>query len=138
MSKINPIILDKMFKFSGVDVKKLKDALDQIKSVEVDPEFRDKSLALNPTKNWCYVIAEFIYHCVAPFGSKAYRVVVPNDENNHYYVKWPNGIVVDLAADHLNEFDETLYAKGKECRFRAPTPSIPTRKLAKIINLDEE
>jgi len=123
--------------FIGLNLESFQTAIKKIKTDKITLDYRDNCNPNNPTRNYCYVISECIFHFLAPKGSFAYRTNVPDDELNHYYVVWPNGFICDLAQGHLKKFNASIYDNGKKCVFRHPSPSVDAKRLAKLLDIED-
>ena len=106
--------LQSMFQFAGLNKEELHSSL-----LEMGPKFlhskkmKQEYDPSNPTRNFCYVVSEFIYHYIAPKGSKPYGLVIPGDESLHRFVKWPDGTIVDLTCDQFEDYSVVNYDNAK-------------------------
>jgi len=119
-----------MYDLCGEDLTKerLHSALILMGKRQLLPEFRKSWTPENPTKNYCYVVANFVFHYLAPEGSQAYSLKgIPGDDGVHHFVKWPDGEIVDLAVDQFNNFGQIDYSKAE------PVGNFPLRSRAKIL-----
>jgi hypothetical protein len=58
----------------------------------------------NPTRNYCYVITEWVHRYHAPEGSTTWRVDMRHESYTHRFNAFPNGqlrTLVDLAAEQF-------------------------------------
>jgi hypothetical protein len=118
---------------SIVDQAKLHDALRQMGKKHVRPPYNKEWTPERPTTGYCYVVAEVVYHYLAPKGSRPYMIRMENDET-HWFVKVPSGSIIDLTAD---QFDEPPnYDNGKPRNFQTQQISARGRLLAKTLGLD--
>jgi hypothetical protein len=125
MAKIDDATLNRMFQFSGVDKASLYASL--------------KSMAseLKNERNFSYVASEFVFNYMAPKGSQPYSVKVPGQEQEHFFVRWPNGFLVDLAAEQVPDYSLLDYSLAKKRKFRFPSPSGLARKLAELMEIED-
>lgn len=83
----------------------------------VKKPYRDRWTPERPTTGYCYIVAEVVYHYLAPMGSKPH-VVKMNEDEKHWYIVLPDGKVVDLTS---NQYDGAVpYDKGRPHAFRTP------------------
>ena len=132
--------LQLMFKFAGIKKSILHNALLQMGRKHLKSKlFKDNWSEDNPTKNYCYVIAEFVYYYLAPKGSKPYKLAnIPGDDGLHRFVKWPDGTIVDLAVDQFPNYEDVNYENAKVCYFMqtgVKGPSKRTRLLADLCDI---
>jgi hypothetical protein len=132
-----PLSLDEMYDFVGITKDKLWSVLRDmgtdfltIKSIK---DFWTPDL---PTTGYCYVVAEFIYCYIAPKGTVALVVKVEEPvEIHHWFLKYPDGTIVDLTKDQFKEFPD--YTKAKKRPFLGKSPSKRTRELAIRLGYEE-
>lgn len=93
-------------------------------------DLRDDWSEENPTRNYCYVIAEFVYWYLAPDGSTVWQLQLPGEKAPHVFVKDASGNVLDMAAE---QFDFDLpYERARE-KFFLQTGGKGPSKRAKIL-----
>ncbi|MEW6525459.1 MAG: hypothetical protein AB1444_02170 [Spirochaetota bacterium] len=115
-----------------IDRQKLNDALRQMGRKYLKPQFRDKWTQERPTTGYCYVVAEVVYHYMAPKGSRPY-VMKTGENETHWFIKDPEGRIIDLTAD---QFDEPIdYAIGKPRNFLTKKISKRGKMLANLLGL---
>ncbi len=115
-----------------IDKEKLYSALRQMGNKYVKPLYRAQWTPERPTTGYCYVVAEVVYHYLAPKGSRPY-VMKTGDRETHWFIKDPNGKVIDLTAD---QFDDPLdYSKGKPANFLTKQISKRGQILAHLLGL---
>lgn len=115
-----------------IDKEKLYDALRQMGKKHLKPLYRDEWTDERPTIGYCYVVAEVIYHYLAPKGSKPY-VMKTGEGETHWFLRDPDGNVIDETAD---QFDEPVdYSKGKPVPFQTKEISRRGKMLAKLLGL---
>jgi hypothetical protein len=136
MSRIDCQTLDTMFLKAGVTKEDMYDALRSMGPKELKPPLRKEWSPENPTRNFCYVIAEFVLNYCAPAGSKAYSLEIPGDLAKHYYVVTPLGGILDLAAEQFADYGVVDYKAGKKTHFQHPSPSRRARLLAELLGYD--
>jgi hypothetical protein len=118
-----------MFKHAGVSRENLHEVLSRMAPLYLKGEFRKEWTPDNPTRNFCYVVAEWLIHYVAPPGSFAFRVAIPGEKAKHYFVRWADGTIVDLTAEQFENWELVDYAAAKKCSFMYPSPSARARML---------
>jgi hypothetical protein len=118
-----------------INKQKLDDALRRMGTKHLKPQFRDLWTPERPTTGYCYVVAEVVYHYLAPKGSRPY--IIKFDENDtHWFVKEPSGKVIDLTAD---QFDVPIdYSLGKPKNFQTKDISKRGRLLANLLKLTKD
>jgi hypothetical protein len=118
-----------------IDKQKLDNALRRMGTKHLKPQFRDLWKPERPTTGYCYVVAEVVYHYLAPKGSRPY--IIKFDENDtHWFVKEPSGKVIDLTAD---QFDVPIdYTLGKPKNFQTKDISKRGRLLANLLDLTKD
>jgi hypothetical protein len=138
MGRISEEVLSKMFEVAGIRKEQLHSAL-----IEMGPKFlhskkmREEYDVNNPTRNFCYVVSEFVFYFIAPSGSKAYGLKIDGDESLHRFVKWPDGTIVDLTCDQFPDYSKVVYENAKVRPFLPVSgkaqPSKRARHLAKLL-----
>lgn len=131
----------KMFSIAGIEKEVLHKALIQMGKKNLKTKLmRDKWTEQNPTKNYCYVIAEFVYYYLAPEGTVPYKLAgIPGDDGLHRFLKWPDGSIVDLAVDQFPNYEDVDYNKGRVCYFLqtgCKGPSKRARLLAELCGVE--
>lgn len=112
--KIHPEQLQKQFDLAGVDKDIMYAALRVMGKKNLKTKlFKEQWSVDNPTKNYCYVIAEYVWFYKAPEGSKPYSVNVPGDDGLHRFIRWPDGTIVDLAVEQFDNYEEVDYDNAK-------------------------
>ena len=79
----------------------LNDALRKMGKKYVKPLYRDDWTNERPTTGYCYIVVEVVYHYLAPKGSRSY-VMKTGDRETHWFIKDPQGDVIDLTADQFD------------------------------------
>lgn len=130
--------LDTMFAIAGLDRHALHDALRQMGPAFLHkPAYRTEWSPENPTRNFCYVVSEFVYYYIAPLGSKAYGLVIPGDAGLHRFVKWPDQTIVDLTCDQFSDYSVVDYSQAVVRPFLPVSgkaqPSRRARHLAQVL-----
>ena len=115
-----------------IDKERLGEALHTMGNKHVKPQFRNDWSPKCPTIGNCYYVSEVIYHCLAPEGSKPYRLI-DEDNEGHWFLRDPNGEVIDLTADQYDKPPD--YSKGKHHAFRTKQMSKPACRLADLLDL---
>jgi hypothetical protein len=141
--KISEERLQTMYGLAGVNKQTLHDALRVMGKKHLKTKLMKEGWTHdNPTKNYCYVIAEFVYYYLSPRGSKPYKLPgIPGDDGLHRFIMWPDYSVVDLAVDQFPNFEDVDYTKAKKCYFMVntfgvPGPSKRTRILAELMGYE--
>jgi hypothetical protein len=130
--------LQAMFERSGITKDALYTALrtmgrEHVKGAALKAEWTPD----NPTRNYCYVIAEFVFRFLAPAGSTAYRLDIAGDTAQHYFVRWPDGSLVDLAAEQFPDYyQQVQYDRAVRANFMPPSPSRRAVLLAQHLGLE--
>jgi hypothetical protein len=108
----------------------------------IKPAFRAGWSHELPTYCTCYFVAEMVYFYAAPQGTKPYAVHVPGDPGFHRFLKYPNGLIVDLTAEQFPDYRlvEAAYPFAKVTMFMqtgGPGPSKRARTLATLLGYTE-
>ena len=74
--KISEERLQTMYELAGLNKQTLHDALRIMGKKHLKTKLMKEGWTHdNPTKNYCYVIAEFVYYYLSPRGSKPYKLL---------------------------------------------------------------
>lgn len=120
--------------YSDITEEKLHDALRKMGEKHLKQPYKTQWTPERPTTGYCYVVTEMVYHCLAPRGSKSY--VLKTEDINHWFIRQPNGQVIDLTAD---QFDIPLqYEKGKPQAFLTKNISKRGQILADLLGLNKK
>lgn len=115
-----------------INRQKLHDALRQMGRKYLKPLYKDRWTPKRPTIGYCYVVAEVVYHYLAPKGSRPYVMKIGENEK-HWFIKTSEGGVIDLTAD---QFDEPIdYTQGKSQNFQTKEISKRGKMLADLLGL---
>lgn len=115
-----------------IDRQKLHDALRLMGRKYLKPQFRDQWTPERPTTGYCYVVAEVVYHYLAPKGNRPYVMKIGENET-HWFIKDSDGRVIDLTAD---QFDEPIdYTQGHPQNFLTKEISKRGKMLADLLGL---
>ncbi len=131
--KINFLESQKMFKRSGVSRAKLFKALTEMAPIHLKGALKKQWSSDNPTRNFCYVVTEWLKVYVAPEGSTAYSVPIDGDLEKHYFMRWPNGGVVDLTAEQFEDYSKVDYTKGKKVNSFMFSPTKRVKALQELM-----
>ena len=106
------------FKKVGIDKKKFFQALrtmgkDGLKTKAMKDEWESK----NSTRNYCYMVSEFIYKYVAPNGVKHLSLKIDGEDATHHFLKWNDGTIVDLTVEQFDDFSKVDYSKAYGSNF---------------------
>jgi hypothetical protein len=93
-------------------------------------DLRDDWSPENPTRNYCYVIAEFVYWYLAPKGSQAMELKLPGEAAPHRFVKTPDNVIIDLARW---QFDFKLPYDNAKPKMFMQTGGVGPSKRAQIL-----
>ena len=99
---------------------------------------RDEWIAERPTTNYCWVVSEVAYRLVMPAGTTCWRVDVDGHGRFHWFLKGPDGNIVDLTLDQAEGWWEIPeYEKAKRYHFR-PTMSRRGKQLAELLGISKK
>jgi len=132
--KIQEKKLEKMFILAGIKKENLYNALRQMYPEYLKPDLRKDWSEDNPTRNFCYVVSEFL-KCFVLVNSSPYSLIVPGDNYKHYFVV-DNGNIIDLTAEQFLDYSIIEYQEAKKSHFMNPSPSKRAKKLAKLMKYD--
>jgi len=117
---------------SMIDRARLHDALRVMGAKHLKANYSGRWTPEQPTTGYCYVVAEVIYHYLAPDGYRPH-VMKTGGDDTHWFLRGPDGEVIDLTDD---QFDERLdYSEGKPQNFMTREVSQRGRILADLLNL---
>jgi len=112
--------------------QRLHDALRQIGNRQLKPKYKDQWTPERPTTGYCYVVAEVVFHHLAPEGYRPH-VMKTGSDYTHWFLKNAEGGVIDLTDD---QFDYELdYSQGKPQNFMTKVISKRGRILADLLDL---
>ena len=142
MAKIRKSKLKKMFVLAGLSRTKLKEALRTMGTTHIKGKvLKEQWSEKNPTRNYCYVVSEFLFWYVAPDGSVAYSVAVEGDDAVHVFMRWPDETLVDLTCDQFSDMDDIHYKAEKRKTFMqsgGAGPSKRARILAELMGFKDK
>jgi len=96
---------------------------------------RDEWVPERPTTNYCWVVSEVAYRLVMPKGTTCWQVDVDGHGRFHWFLKDPDGNVVDLTIDQAEDWREIpKYEEAKRYHFR-PAMSRRGKKLAELLGI---
>jgi hypothetical protein len=124
--------LDYMFSVAKVEKEVMYTALRVMGAKELKAPLRKEWSTENPTRNFCYVIAEMVLNYCAPGGS-AYSLPIQGDQAKHYFVRTYTGTLLDLAAEQFPEYSVVHYEDAKKTHFQFPSPSRRARRLWELM-----
>ena len=117
-----------------IDKQQLNEALNQMGKKHLKAQYRDEWTPERPITGYCYVVAEVVYHYLAPKGSRPW-VLKTGENKTHWYIRTPDGTVIDLTAD---QFDDPVdYNKGKPQNFQTKEISKRGKILADLLGLKD-
>ena len=112
--------------------QRLHDALRQIGNRQLKPKYKDQWTPERPTTGYCYVVAEVVFHHLAPEGYRPH-VMKTGSDYTHWFLKNAEGRVIDLTDD---QFDYELdYSQGKPQNFMTKEISKRGQILADLLDL---
>ena len=123
-----------LFKKLGIDKDKFYQALrtmgkDGLKTKKMRDEWSED----NPTRNYCYMVSEFIYKYIAPKGVKHLMLKVKGEDATHHFLKWVDGTIVDLTAEQFSDYSKIDYSKSYTSGFIGKGVSKRTREFAQLM-----
>ena len=118
-----------MFEVAGVDRDQLHAVLRSLAKGHLKAALRKHWVPENPTRFFCYAVSEYVWTFLAPPGTHAYSLTIPGEDLKHYFLRWPDGSVVDLTAEQFEDFSLVDYSCGKTARFMYPSPSRRAREI---------
>jgi len=88
-----------------------------------------------PTTNYCWVVSEVAFRLVMPEGTTCWQVDVDGHGRFHWFLKGPDGNIVDLTLDQAEDWREIpKYEEAKRYWFR-PAMSRRGKKLAELLGI---
>ena len=123
-----------MYAHAGVDRDTLHQVLTRMAPLYLKGKFKRDWTPANPTRNFCYVISEWLIHYVAPKGSLAFRMPVFGDVAKHYFVRWADDTLIDLSAEQFDNWDTMNYGAANKASFMYPSPSARARMLDSLMD----
>ena len=116
-----------------IDRDKLHDALRLMGKKHLKKQYKEDWKPERPTTGYCYVVAEVVYHYLAPTGSRPYCIKLTNNET-HWFIMTLNGEILDLTSD---QFDNPVdYTKAKPQNFLTKDISKRGKILAGLLDLE--
>jgi hypothetical protein len=96
------------------------------------PRYKEEWTPQSPTTGYCYIVAEVVYHYLAPKGSRPY-VMKTTENDTHWFIMDPEGKVIDLTADQFIE--PVDYSNAKPQNFLTKQISKRGKVLAELLGL---
>jgi len=124
---------DKDHNTSVIDRSRLHDALRVMGTKHLRAHYSGRWTTERPTTGYCYVVAEVLYHYLAPDGYRPH-VMKTGEDDTHWFLKGPNGEVIDPTDDQFNE--PLDYSAGKPQNFMTRQVSQRGRILATLLGLE--
>lgn len=115
-----------------INRKNLYKVLRDMGKEHVKPPYKDEWTPERPAEGYCYVIAEVIYHYLAPEGCRPYVMKI-GENQTHWFLKYQSGKVIDLTTDDNDE--PVDYLQGKPHNFRTKEISKRGKILADLLGL---
>lgn len=117
-----------------IEKKKLHHALREMGKKHLKEPYKSKWTPERPTRGYCYVVAEVVYHHLAPEGSRPHMIRISKDET-HWFVVATDGQIIDPTAD---QYDEPIpYEKATPHGFLTKEMSKRARILADLLGLSQ-
>jgi hypothetical protein len=132
------MLVNNIFRKVGIDKDRFYKALRTMgKDGLKTKKMRDEWSKDNPTRNYCYIVSEFIYKYIAPKGVKHLMLKVKGEGATHHFLKWVDGTIVDLTAEQFGfKLD---YSKARGSSFFNPPPygaAENTRRFAELMGFE--
>ncbi len=129
---------ERSWKFVPFTLRELNLALRTMGREHIMKHLQEDWSFKNPTRNYCWVVSEFLYWYIAPKGSSALKLEIPGDTAPHIFMRWPGGDIVDLT---VQQFDCIVdYNEATRTSFRpAPGSGGPSKRsmlLAELLGID--
>lgn len=121
---------DKMCRFAGVDRQILHNVLRDMAPHHLKGALKKQWSPDNPTRNFCYVVAEWLKHFRLAPTATAWSLQIPGDSVKHYFNRLADGTLIDLTGEQFVNGEVVDYTKAKKANFMYPSPS----KRARILN----
>lgn len=121
------------FKIIGVDRERMLAALRLMGRKHLHRPKTMQWSSDNPTRNYCYVITEWVHRYFAPDGSTTWRVAMPHDDYTHRFNKLPDGTKIDLAAEQFSDSVLVPYGYARKFHLLKTGGPQPSRR-AQLLN----
>jgi len=132
--KIDPLVVGRMFRKVGIDKEKFYQSLIEMgKGGLKTKKMKDEWCKENPTRNYCYVVSEFLYKYVAQKGVKHLSLRVDGEDVPHHFLKWTDGTIIDLTAEQFEDFSKVDYSKSYPSGFIGKGVSKRTQEFARLM-----
>ena len=96
-------------------------------------KMKDEWSKNNPTRNYCYVVSEFLYKYIAPQGVKHFSIKIDEEDYTHHYLKWDDGTIIDLTAEQFEDYSKIDYSKSYTSGFIGKGVSKRTQQFAELM-----
>ena len=119
----------------SVDRDTLHACLREMAPTHLKPAMRKDWTTEHPTRNFCYVVTEWLCKILWPNDLTGWSVEVPGDTAKHYFATIGETVSsprIDLTAEQFAEWDVVPYSAAKRARFMPPSPSKRARVLAEL------
>ena len=136
--KIPIELSEAMFKHTGVSRDELHQVLRNIGPANLIEPFKSEWTPENPTRGFCYVVSEWLVQYVAPPGTFPFRLLIPGEQGSHYFVRWADGVLIDLTAEQFGDWELVNYADAKKASFAVPSPSSRARTLDTMMHIQRD
>lgn len=134
---------------AGVVQVKLHDALRKMGKKYLKPKYRDAWSPDRPTKNYCYVVTEFVYwYSAKQYRGKlhVYHTKSPDDPSiTHWFCTYRHyhgfEYVYDLTADQFDNWTPDIYTNARRGFFIQSGcigPSNRAKVLAELMGYDKD
>ena len=137
MSKIKTELVDEMFNRVGIDRNNFYECLrelgeDGLKTNQMKEEWSED----NPTRNYCYVVSEFLYNYITPKGTKHLSLRLEGEDYTHHYLELEDGTIIDLTAEQFDDYSIVDYSKGYSSGFIGKNVSKRTKMFAELMGYE--
>lgn len=118
-----------------IDRTKLYDALRQMRQRHLKDQYKNDLTPERPTTGYCYIVAEVVYHYLAPRGYSPH-VMKTGDNETLWFLKNASGDIKDLTSGQFGVPPD--YSKGKPQNILTKDISKRGRILAVLLKLTDE
>lgn len=142
---LNDLTVSKSFGYLSFTREALHDALRSMCPAALKAYDTPTTIAMRvawspqrPTRFCCYFVSEMIYWYQSPIGSDAMALSVPGDGTLHRFVRWSDGIIVDVTCDQFDQaLDYRFMTRRMFMQTGARGPSKRAQQLAALLGLRE-
>ncbi len=133
--KIDSQKLQLMYDIVGIDKERLHWSLKQMGPKHLKSPYKEQWTEDNPTRGYCYVVSEFIYHFIPLRFEIKPMILKDNPEPGSHRYLMINDVVIDLTVDQFDNYEDVDYSLGKPNGFmwvKDGGPSKRTKILSEI------